>query len=195
MVRLVPDAHDKHPLPNLLGNGRQRRPSVGLIDQGKPRRPSAGSIDPTLQSKDAKSQMPRRNSAPAACDPQSANGDYANPGPPPMSEAERDLMRAIYELDAKKARKLLCQHGGDLLSGHGAGGVTSTAILYAAEAGNEELCELLVAHGGAQVLEKGLDINRLGAADYAEKGGHHQLAAHLKAMEARVRNPRLWKKG
>jgi hypothetical protein len=104
-----------------------------------------------------------------------------------MSEAEQGLMGAVFGQDVKQARLLLCEHGPSLLSGHGGGGITSTAILYAAEAGHAEMCDLIVAHGGVEVFKKGIDVHRLGPVDYAQRGGHTQLAEHLKAMEARVR--------
>jgi hypothetical protein len=104
-------------------------------------------------------------------------------GPPPLSDAEKDLMSAVCGGDLQKAEALLTEHGPPLLSGHGGGGITTTAILYAAQSGNKAMCDLLVAMGGPQVLEKGRDIKSRGAAEYAEKGGHTELASHLKTFE------------
>merc|ERR1739848_263245 len=109
MVRLLP-LHERQPLPNLLGNNRQPQVSE---------KPKARGL---AESKDAKC---------AAV----ANG---LPDPRPMSEAEHDLMRAVCGQDVQKAKELLRAHGPSLLSGRGGGGVTSTAILYAAESGQEE---------------------------------------------------------
>lgn len=106
-------------------------------------------------------------------------------GPPPLSDAEKDLMGAVCGGDLEKAEALLSEHGPSLLSGHGGGGITTTAILYAAQAGNKEMCDLLVAYGGVQVLEKGRDIKSRGPAEYAEKAGHGPLASHLKSLESK----------
>merc|ERR1712224_772519 len=84
-------------------------------------------------------------------------------------------------------RELLNEYGPSLLAGQGCNGLTATAILYAAQFGFEEMCEVLVAHGGVQVFEKGRDIYKQGPAEYAEKGGHLQLALHLKELESRTR--------
>eukprot|EP00746_Dinoflagellata_sp_MGD_P140617 gnl/MRDRNA2_/MRDRNA2_73842_c0_seq1.p1 gnl/MRDRNA2_/MRDRNA2_73842_c0~~gnl/MRDRNA2_/MRDRNA2_73842_c0_seq1.p1 ORF type:complete len:215 (+),score=48.35 gnl/MRDRNA2_/MRDRNA2_73842_c0_seq1:71-646(+) len=151
--------HEKHQLPTLLGNGRQVQ---------------------TLSGKNKAHDLSETKGL------QASPGLQSSSGPPPMSEAEQELMRAVFGEDVKKARELLCEHGASLLSGNGCG-ITSTAILYAAEAGNVDMCELLVAHGGVEVFNKGFDVHKLGPADYAEKGGHPQLALHLKAMESRVR--------
>jgi len=122
--------------------------------------------------------------------PMGAFGDLKVPekpaGPPPMSEAEKDLMAAVCGGDLQKAEELLTEHGPSLLSGHGGGGITTTAILYAAQSGNKEMCDLLVARGGPEVLEKARDIKNKGPAEYAAKGGHEELASHLKNLESKT---------
>jgi len=103
----------------------------------------------------------------------------------PMSAAEKDFMAAIMLNDPQEVKELLSLHGASLLSGRGGCGVTKTAILYAAEKGNHVMCDLIVAHGGVEALQNARDIHNQGPSDYAEKGGHQNLAIHLRTMESR----------
>merc|ERR1712072_1217029 len=96
------------------------------------------------------------------------------PLPPQMSVAEKDFMAAVFSGDLKSVRELLCKHGPSLLMGHGCG-ITATAILYAAQAGNKDICDAIVDHAGVSVLSRGRDVNNFGAAEHAEKEGHLQL--------------------
>lgn len=157
-------AHEEHTLPTLLGN-RQR--------QTAKEKPNAKGRSESLPG-------PRVRSSSSMAVPAKKL-----PGPPPMCEVEKDLMRAVFAGDLKTVRELLYEHGPSVLSGRGSG-ITPTAILHAAQAGNRDLCDLLIAHGGARLLRKGRDVKGQGPAEYAERAGHDQLAAHLKALHGKT---------
>merc|ERR1712139_409312 len=74
------------------------------------------------------------------------------PGPPPLSKAEDALMDAAIEGKVKEAELLLQEHGPSLLTSEAGGGITSTAVLYAARGGHLDFCELLLRVGGESVL-------------------------------------------
>jgi len=103
-------------------------------------------------------------------------------GPPPLSEAENQLMHAVASCDVPSIERLLQTHGPKLLSGAGGGGITSTAILYAARAGDREICETLVRLGGPEVLAAH-DFKGRTAAEYADTAGHSEIAKMLRRLE------------
>jgi len=101
----------------------------------------------------------------------------------PLSDTEKEFMAAVMSGDLNTVEELLCKHGPPLLEGHGGGGVTATAILYAARAGNQDICDVMVDKGGVQILSRGRDVNNLGPAEHAEKAGHLELALHLRSLD------------
>merc|ERR1712224_200624 len=109
-----------------------------------------------------------------------------SPERPQMSAAEKDFMAAVMSDDLKSVTELLHKHGPPLLMGEGVGSITKTAILYAARAGNQNMCDVIIDCGGVQVLSQGRDINDLGPAEHAEKAGHLELALHLNDLEKKV---------
>jgi hypothetical protein len=154
MVKINPAKDAQHPLPTLLGSNRQQQTSA---------KPNA---QQRAASKGSRCAAPLQKL----------------PKTPQMSVAEKDFMAAVMTGNIESVRELLCKHGPPLLMGHG-GGITTTAILYAAQAGNQDICDAIVDHGGVQVLSRGRDVNNLGAAEHAEKEGHLELALHLRSFE------------
>lgn len=168
-------------LPTLLGNHRHQQTSAKPEKKGSV--PAKVSAD-ALRAKDAKVHFggePHHVKVHSGGEPHHTSPHLTVP----MSAAEKDFMAAIMLNDPQEAKELLKLHGASLLSGRGGCGVTKTAILYAAEAGNQVMCDLIVAHGGVEALQNGRDIHNQGPSDYAEKGGHQNLAIHLRTLESR----------
>jgi len=100
--------------------------------------------------------------------------------PPPISQLEDALFEAVLQGNIDETTRLLHQYGIGLLHSPGGGGIT-TVILYAAQAGNSEMCELLARVGGAEVLRT-TDINGKTAKDFAREAGHEALAGRLERL-------------
>lgn len=102
----------------------------------------------------------------------------SSPANPELSAftAEKDLMGAVHGRDLRKAKGLLCEHGPSLL-----GGLSSHAIFYATQPGNQKMCEILLAQDAGEVAKKGRDFKKEGLVRHVGKGGHETLPSFMKA--------------
>lgn len=202
-MQRIPEEYDA--LPNLLGSSRQmqfwheveRTPDVVVLAEmkssmwspapvakkkmakAKPQPPaSTPAAKPEMMNSAKKlhvsrAQMPHQSRPRSASNPrQNRPRSASSPSKPKLSmaDAEKELMGAVCSDDLKKAEALLSEYGHSLL-----GGLSSHAVIHAAR-NNPKMCDLLSAHGGvqihnkgcsAQVWKKGSDIKVQGQAKHA----------------------------